>query len=54
MYRLGKQKKNVEYFRQYSTDCHQIFTKTVSGHLILVTDDIEYVGQYTKTLIIEE
>ena len=46
----GKRKKNVEYLRHRSRDFHHIFTemianRTVAGHLILVTDDLENVGQ---------
>ena len=45
----GKTENHVEYLRHHSTDFHQVFTnqndRNVSGHLILVTDDLENVGQ---------
>ena len=36
--------KNIEYLRHHSIDFHQN-DRTVSGHITLVTDDIENLGQ---------
>ena len=45
---MVKQKKNVEYLQHLSTNFHQVSTRNdriESGHLILLTDDLENVGK---------